>query len=626
MLDEQTINFLKKHRNLITIDLLNELRITKEGKKVALDILDIEKDQEEYYLDAFGNRISFNGNRQIKKAYTKINLSEIHLKEIERCSQDIEYFKNNYVKIKTPRGIGFPDLRTYQNKFIHELTTEQESYVVLYPRQSGKSITVAIYLCWLFLFSKDINIGIAANRGSMAREFLNNVKNIFLALPIWLQQGIKTWNKGSILSENNVRILTDACSGDSYRGFTCNLIIVDEAAYISSTKWNDFVDGVLPSQSSLAWKKTIFLSTPNGMNHFYDIVEGAKKHKFLEHITKSQIPDKNVINVKLNDDETYTVELDEPSNNFKLITIDWKEVPRYDSRGRLLDPEEFKRIVIEKNGIVFFQQAYGMSFIGSSYTLIDADTLKQLKPQRPIDYYHINNSDCVFSVFKDVEENHKYLLAIDPAKDGQDSFAIQLIDITTFPFEQVGSAKLQVDYLLMPSFICDIGNIYNNAYIVIENNEGAGQSIADTIYRDYEYNNMYFDKDSRNRNKKYPGFRTTNKTRSQLLKTLKLLIENKKLIINDNETIKELYTFILKNNKFQADDGFHDDMVMSLAIAFCIFVNVDNFEDMKNIISLIYTNDTENSFEFTDILTVGAFGDFNDHNNETNNLNNFYGI
>lgn len=221
LLDKETIYYLKNHKEQINSELLNELRKTKEGKQIALDILETKKNEEEYYLDAFGNQISFNGNRQIKKAYTKIALMPIHLEEIEKCSKSIEYFRDNYVKIKTPSGINFPDLRKYQNEFISELATEQESYVVLYPRQSGKSVTTAIYLCWLFLFNKDINIGIAANRGSMAREFLNNVKNIFLALPIWLQQGIKIWNKGSILSENNVRILTDACSGDSYRGFTC---------------------------------------------------------------------------------------------------------------------------------------------------------------------------------------------------------------------------------------------------------------------------------------------------------------------------------------------------------------------------------------------------------------------
>ena len=398
----------------------------------------------------------------------------------------------------------------------------------------------------------------------------------------------------------------------------CNLIIVDECAYIPSTKWNDFVDGVLPSQSSLAWKKTIFLSTPNGMNHFYDIVQGAKKHKIIEDVNKEDIKNyDNIINIIKKKDDTYNIELNESSNNFKLITVDWREVPRYDSKGRRLDPEEFKRITIEKSGIVFFNQAYACEFIGSSYTLISSDTLKTFESKNPIDYLHVPNSDQVLKIYEEVIEKHKYLIAIDGAKDGNDNFAIQILDITTLPFKQVGAGKLSVDYLLMPSFIDEIGTIYNNAFVIIENNEGAGQSIADMLFESYEYANLYFDKDLKNNYKKYPGFRTTTKTRDQILKTLKLMLENNQLLICDNDTIKEFFTFILKKNKFQADDGFHDDMVMSLAIAMCIFSNTNNFEDMKIIIDNIYSKENEN-IDITAMLTIG---DFYDGSHEADNTN-----
>lgn len=135
------------------------------------------------------------------------------------------------------------NLHIYENMYDLSLDTSKINNELYFSNgvlshNSGKSITTAIYLCWLFLFSKDINIGIAANRGSMAREFLNNVKNIFVLLPIWLQQGIKIWNMGSILSENNVRILTDSCSGDSYRGFTC----LSSQSEVSLTKSSSTLD------------------------------------------------------------------------------------------------------------------------------------------------------------------------------------------------------------------------------------------------------------------------------------------------------------------------------------------------------------------------------------------------
>ena len=179
ILSAEQIKVLKENKNLITSEILSELRKTKEGKSVALEILDIEKDSEDYYLDAFGGRIAFNGNIQIKPFHTKINLSDIHIQEIKKCSEDIDYFKNNYVQFRTKSGIGFPDHREYQEKFIHSLNDENDQYLVVFPRQAGKSATTAVWLCWLFLFKEQINIGICANRGSTATAFLANVKKIF---------------------------------------------------------------------------------------------------------------------------------------------------------------------------------------------------------------------------------------------------------------------------------------------------------------------------------------------------------------------------------------------------------------------------------------------------------------
>lgn len=89
---------------------------------------------------------------------------------------------------------------------------------------SGKSITVACYLSWLYNFHKNLNIGIVANRSSQAREFLQNVKDIISRLPMWLMQGTEIWNKRDIKNELGSRILTDAPSGDSFRGFTINCL------------------------------------------------------------------------------------------------------------------------------------------------------------------------------------------------------------------------------------------------------------------------------------------------------------------------------------------------------------------------------------------------------------------
>ena len=627
ILSTEQIKVLKENKNLITSEILDELRKTKEGKSVALEILDIEKDSEDYYLDAFGGRIAFNGNRQIKPFHTKINLSDIHIQEIKKCSEDIDYFKNNYVQFRTKSGIGFPDHREYQEKFIHSLNDENDQYLVVFPRQAGKSATTAVWLCWLFLFKEQINIGICANRGSTATDFLANVKNIFTCLPIWFQQGIKVWNVKRIEGENGTRILTDATSGDSFRGSTMNVVVVDEAAYVAATKWESFVDSVLPSQSSLAWKKTIFISTPNGLNHFYSMVKDSKKRKVIENVQESEIEEikkkETVLDIVKNKYETFDVQIDKPSNDMELITVDWKEVPRYDRKGDLIDPETFKQQVIDRDGLQFFLQAYACEFLGSSHTLISGDVLKEIESVKPKDKIFVQGTEEFVKIYEEPFENHKYILSVDPAKDGRDYFALHMIDVTKFPFKQVASGRLQIDYLLMPNFLYDFANSYNTAFTIIENNEGAGQSIADTLKRDFEYENLYYDRTG-NKFKNYPGFRTTTKSRAQLLETLKLLIENKKLEICDSDTILELQRFILVKKKFQAEEGFHDDLVMSLAIAFCLFNDIQNFEDFKEVTKSIYS---ESETDFADYITIGNFDDgISGFENNEMSTDYFYGI
>lgn len=221
----EVVEFLKNNKEHITYELLTEMRsFGNAGKQLAIDILDLPKDSEQFYLDAFGNRMSVRGNRSLKKPFTKLNLSPIHIEELERCSNNIHYFKDNYVKIRTKSGVNFPDMRQYQNEFISLLNSDEESIVGLMGRQSSKSISTSIYANHLIIFDKEKNIGIVANKAGLAREFLLNIKNIFLELPIWMKVGVESWNKSFVEFENGVRCLTDVPSQDSFRGFSIHCL------------------------------------------------------------------------------------------------------------------------------------------------------------------------------------------------------------------------------------------------------------------------------------------------------------------------------------------------------------------------------------------------------------------
>lgn len=735
----ELVEYYKQNKNLITEELLDTLRTYgNDGKALALEILDTPMDDEKYHLDAFGNRIFFNGNRQLKRPFTKMPIAKIHEIEIKKCADDIYYFMDNYIKITTPKGLNFPELREYQREFIYVINKkENEKIISLQPRQcissdtivnvndndlsikelfdlnsntnnnkiipnsdkfietielsklgnfeiksdiglikikeihktkelpmciiktneftlkcaknhilidefnnevpaclslnrkvktefgiqeiieyidlninencydltlenhhlyysngflshnSGKSVTVGIWILHVFLFQKDLTIGIASNKLAMSKEFVDKVKKMFLTVPMWLQCGILNWSVSTIEGENRIKILSDTASDSSFRGFSVNYLIVDEASWImgtdsSGTSFKAFADSVFPAQEALANKKTILISTANGKNHFYDIWEGAGETK-----------------------ET-------SDNGYVKYEVKWQNVPRHKPTGELYEPEEFRNSVIKSYGAVFFNQNYGNEFIGSSNTLIDGKVLAKYQYQQP-DF--VRNPGL--KIYEEPIKGHSYIFGVDSAKDGSDSFAIQVLDITNFNFRQVATAKLKIDYLRMPEFINDWAKYFNNAFVIVENNEGAGQSVADRLYLEFEYENLYFDKSrtSVGSKKKYPGFRTTKKSRDIILQTLKTMAESDKLLIQDKDTIDELFNFVLKDNKYQADNNKHDDLVMALALCFAIFAEARNFNEMNEIVKELDSKSSDSDLNVSDYLIIGNFDILTDDSN-----------
>lgn len=393
-----------------------------------------------------------------------------------------------------------------------------------------------------------------------------------------------------IYIEHSQKYFYDLLEVSNGHHYTTSGVESSNCAFIRPSVWDAFSDSIFPAQSGLSWKKNISISTANGMNFFYSLVKGAR----------------------------------DGTNGTKIFEVDWEDVPRYDTDGTIMEPEKFKDKIVKKHGLIYWNQNYGNLFTGSSHTLVDASALEKFVSIEPQEI-----RDGKLKIYKHPEKGHQYICAVDAAKEGIDDFSVQIIDITDFKFEQVASAQLQIDYLLMPEYINDWCEYYNHPYLIIENNEGAGQSVADQMYQTYEYENLHFDTDGvSKKKKKYPGFRTTTRTRKLILQTLKLFIENNNLLIHDKKTINQFYTFILLNNKYQADENCKDDAIMSLAIAFAPFCNSKNFEDMKELVKRLYNEFDETSTEdkgFIEYLTVGSFDDGVDMNEQAQetNYNNF---
>jgi phage FluMu gp28-like protein len=130
---------------------------------------------------------------------------------------------------------------------IHSMANERYT-IIATSRQSGKTTSVVAFILWYILFNDSKVVALLANKGETAREILSRVQLAYQHLPKWLQQGVIEWNKGSLILENNSRVVAAATSSDNIRGYSINLIFIDEAAFIEN--WDEFYGSVYPTISS----------------------------------------------------------------------------------------------------------------------------------------------------------------------------------------------------------------------------------------------------------------------------------------------------------------------------------------------------------------------------------------
>lgn len=511
---------------------------------------------DDFEHDIYGKEIHYDGNPNLKKPRVQLAYTKEHLTEYLRCSKDWRYFAEKYYKILSLKdGMITPKLRDYQVEMINSFVNNRFT-IVLASRQAGKSTSFEIFLCWLILFHKDQRVGILANKAEQARDILRKVKEAYELLPKWMQQGVKVWNAGSIKLENGSMVIAASTSSTAIRGKSIGLLIVDERAFIPKNIWDGFISSVYPTISSSNTSKVIYVSTPCGLNHFYKDWQDAADKK----------------------------------NEFHPIRVDWWQVPGRD--------EKWKTETIANIGNVRFAQEYGNSFLGSISTLIEPEFINSLKFMHPLENSGLRFTNNKWkehvNVYREPIPGHVYAIGVDSAKmtddNAGDALGAQILDITTFPFEQVCTffAKDGVSYLQAPEIVCTIGKYYNNAYMFIENNE-IGQEVANICQFDFEYENIYFEKGN------LPGFRTTKKTKRIGCSNLKLLIENFKIILHDFNTISQISTFIRVKESYKAEAGYQDDLVMALiaALFFMQTTGLDlaiDIDDTNKLIQHIFSN------------------------------------
>lgn len=529
------------------------------------------------------NSRGYNGNPNIPVSGFKHNFTQHEVSEFMKCMVDPIYFAENYFKIITADGaIETIKLFDFQKEAIRSYLTDRKM-IINASRQIGKTTVATVIILHYVLFNEAKRVALLSNNASGSREILERIKTAYEYFPDFLKLGVTEWNKGSVTFDNKSKIIAASSSSSSIRGKTMAMLYIDECAYIRG--WMEFSASVLPVLSSGKESKTIFTSTPNGLNHFYEYCEAAKTG----------------------------------DNGFKYIEVPWYVVPGRD--------EKWKQEILQtiNYDLDKFEVEYCCSFQGSSTSLISGSRLKLLKHETPI---YTNEG---FVQFIKPVEKELYFAVCDVARGkGLDYSTVQVMhfDVAKNVFTQAASYNNnQINAVDFSNVVLNIAKLYNGAYILVELND-LGSQVVDLLKEDYEYENLIYTKGSgRGKSLAFgpekgavPGIVTTSTVKSSGCSMFKLLLEENRIIINDETTIDQIKVFSKKNGSYAAEAGHHDDLVMPLVLLswmatdtnFKVYTDSNILFDMKSGDSSLssdlalfgYSNGTE-----PDVVTEFMAGD-----------------
>ena len=481
------------------------------------------------------NKESYRDNILLKKVGVKVEYTQEQVEEYIKCSKDPIYFAKNYIKIvNVDEGLINFKMWKFQEQML-KLFANNRFVITKCPRQVGKTTTTVAYMLWETIFKDSQNCAVLANKGSLARDILAKYQLAYENLPMWLQQGVVTWNKGNVELENGSKIIAASTSSSAIRGGSFNIVFLDEFAFVPTNIAEEFFNSVYPVISSGKKTKIIIVSTPNGMNLFYKL--------WMDSINKK--------------------------NNYVNFEIHWSHVPGRDEKWR----EETIRNTSERQ----FSQEFETKFLGSSNTLVSGYKLQSLVYKDPVDQHDLLKiyEHPVKEGVNESKSDHLYCITVDVSEGKNlDCSAFSVIDISQTPYKQVATYKSSsITPILFPTVIYNTARYYNDAYILVEINNNP--QVAESLHTDFEYENLWKIFTGNKKPQQLSagfargiqmGLKMSPQVKAIGCSNLKTLIEGDKLLINDFDTYSELTTFIQQKNSFSAGQGANDDMVMSLVI------------------------------------------------------------
>ena len=472
---------------------------------------------------------------------------DFRIREIAKCKKDIVYFANTYFKILN-LNTGITTIKLYpKQEEMLKFFKDEKRCIVLSARQSSKTTTYTIFLLWSTIFFPEKKAMILANKAATAIEIVSRIQLGYEYLPAWIKPKVIVWNKGQIMFANKSEIRGFASSSDAARGFSAQIIALDEFGFLPKNIADRLFTSIYPVVSTAKDGKIIIVSTPNGTvdNLYYELWQEANSPT-----------SKN-------------------KEGWKPFEMHWWDVPGRD--------EKFKEMTIASIGQKRWDQEFACEFLAPSdfRKLIPEDILEKYKMR--LDQYKLQDDffgrdmqimsengekAYTFTMWNCFKPSHAYLASGDIAEGtGQDQSVLYIWDVTDLrKIELVCKFANNEVSILEFAYICnEILKLYANPPFIAENNS-CGSGVLDSLRLTYDYPNIVKEGTPNN----IYGVRSHASTKSKACLWLRDMCTTQGFdwMIRDRDLLKEAGSFVRKENKtgfitYSAMGSLHDDLILS---------------------------------------------------------------
>ncbi|QUL57353.1 DNA packaging protein [Paenibacillus tritici] len=503
--------------------------------------------------------------------------------KINKIMSTFELFSKNFIKIIDNDG----ELVSFM------LNDQQQYYIdnagkynlILKPRQLGFTTASLAYCLWMAVNNPNTNYLIVSYKGDSAKDLFAKLKRMNLHLPrakYDVFPSVVRDNRDELVFSNGSTIRsTTTGNKDLGRGMNLMYVLLSEAAFY------DDLNGILlslePALQKTERSKIVLESTANGFNDFQKLYDrankGSSKYKAFFFPFYASAYEKQFSYDIQEAVKWYKASTKGQRLSAKNLTLEQRQLHESGCSLNMLMWKEY--ILQDKDKNQFYQEYPAtdiQAFINTGQSVFDqtliAEAINYVLPPMPKEELeHVPDILKQYigkglDIFRLSKPKQRMFAGVDVASGSGNDFST--ISIFDGDGQQYASFyRNDVPVYKFAEIVREIGLFFNYAFIVIERN-GFGTSILERLREgDNPYLNLFkhrhFDK---GKSRLQLGWSSNSVTKNKAVTDAKEMFECQLVQIDCKETLKQMQTFIEKDNKMENKTrSNHDDLVISFMLA-----------------------------------------------------------